>query len=386
MRRVHDKTRTIVRNLKKSGMSVLTKAVSALNRFSVTCLVWKTKTRGRTLHFNLPADVVLWLPFGSDIGIEDALTQDFILKCLGRTDSVMSVAEAEPFYAKYRLTVKVVDLDDRTVYEYTPSSRNTHLNSVVFLLQHNAHVTLLSEDMMSYSRKEFKPKTMRYLDGKRKQTEVLDLEGLGVALQNPEVSSVYYRGEEDVFAFCLSAGREPLVHIDKTNTATSFTLMLPHRVNIQPATLLLAAFTLVRDAAMQPNFKSQYSPSLKRAINDLKRGHLKRSFVATHDKVATLDMVRCYSARLKEIDFFPRFHKTDVFRPFDGVLQPHAWYIVRNDDCSPERYLILNQSTNLVSGVLAGCFGVDGLGHRRSNHALVGGAQHDSLCARAAVC
>ena len=88
VRRVHDKTRTIVRNLKKSGMSVLSKAVSALNRFfngrdnsdmvSVTCLVWKTKTRGRTLHFNLPADVVLWLPFGSDIGIEDGLYEALV--------------------------------------------------------------------------------------------------------------------------------------------------------------------------------------------------------------------------------------------------------------------------------------------------------------------
>jgi hypothetical protein len=33
VRRVHDKTRPIVRNLKKSDMSVLSKAESALNRF-----------------------------------------------------------------------------------------------------------------------------------------------------------------------------------------------------------------------------------------------------------------------------------------------------------------------------------------------------------------
>ena len=83
--------------------------------------------------------------------------------------------------------------------------------------------------------------------------------------------------------------------------------------------------------------------------------------MATHDKVATLDMVRCYSARLKEIDFFPRFHKTDVFRPFDGVLQPHSWYIVRKVDCSPERYLILNQSMNLVSGRVLAASGLTDL-------------------------
>jgi hypothetical protein len=87
-RRYHDKTRTIVRNLKKSGMSVLSKAVSALNRFfngrdnsdlvSVTCLVWKTKSRGRTLHFNLPADVVSWLPINTDIGIEDGLYEALV--------------------------------------------------------------------------------------------------------------------------------------------------------------------------------------------------------------------------------------------------------------------------------------------------------------------
>ncbi len=51
---------------------------------------------GAPLHFNLPADVVSWLPFGSDIGIEDGLYEALVSVIIHLRPDLYSI-----FYGMY---------------------------------------------------------------------------------------------------------------------------------------------------------------------------------------------------------------------------------------------------------------------------------------------
>jgi hypothetical protein len=285
---------------------------------------------------------------------KEPLSQHTILRYLNRASPILSVKDVEPFLQKYRLHLKVVDLNDKILYEYQPAQdnkkRNKDLPSSITFLQHNAHITPLNHNLNSYIHKQPTETHLRYLDFHRDFTEITTDDELKEAIKRQEPQHLYYTGSSNLFQLFHSLNLEPQITVSELNEISSFILYNPHKITVRPSEIALSSFTLLKNAALQPNFKSYYSESFQRAINDLKRGHLRRSFIPTSEPKLQIDIVRSYSANLKELDFFPVFSKTDSFQPFNGELEPYTVYLVHNTDPSPERYLIANQTHNLVSG------------------------------------
>ena len=289
--------------------------------------------------------------------IKEKLTQNTILKFLNRTSPVMSANDVRPFLEKYRLHLRILDLNNRTIFEYDPPIRHKKLKSSFTFLHHNAHVTPLNYNLKALCQKEFEDEsTLPFMDFKREMTEIMSELELLAALKILKPQTLYYRTQssaEDLFKLFLSQGIEPKIRIDKHNIPTAFVIHNPHKITVQISEIALKTYTLLRDAFLQPQYKSSYSESAKRAFNDLKRGHVKRHFIDSDQLKPSIDMIRGYSARCKEVDFFPVFHKTDSFEQFQAPIEPYTLYIVANDDFGdPERFLICNQSHNLVSGLV----------------------------------
>lgn len=291
------------------------------------------------------------------------LTIPLILSTLQRESPEMSFDDAVPFFRKHRLHVRVVDLSNHLLHEYDPASdakiRHKTLNQLTFL-HHNQHVVPLNHNLNSFYRKtESKISTAHFAGFRNNKTEILTETALLAALSDPEIKQIHYRGPniaEDgtrtLFHWILRQNKEPLLNLSETNEPTSYTLYLPHRVTIVPSEMSLKTSNKIDTALQQPHYKCHYSPSLRRALNDLKRGHLKRSFLPSDGPKIRIDIVRSYTANCKDLDFFPVFHKSDVFQPFDGTLEPYTLYLVANNDPSPERYLIANHKLNLVTGLV----------------------------------
>ena len=287
------------------------------------------------------------------------LTIPLILTSLNRTSPEMSFQDAIPFFRKHRIHVRVVDLNSTLLHEYDPASdgkqRHKTLNQLTFL-HHNAHVVPLNHNLTSFYRKDHGP-TCSFLRFRDNKTEILTETDLLAAFNNPDISQVHYRGPNladdgtrQLFHLLLNQNKEPRLALNDRNEPTSYTLYLPRRFTIVPAEMSLSTTRRIDAALQQPQYLSRYSESLKRALNDLKRGHLKRSFIPSHGPVPRIDIVRSYTANCKDIDFFPVFHKSDVFQPWDGTLEDYTLYLVSNSDDSPERYLIANHQLNLVTG------------------------------------
>ena len=294
------------------------------------------------------------------------LTIPLILETLNRSAAEMSFEDAIPFFRKHRLHVRVIDLGNHLLHEYDPATdqkaRHKTLNQLLFL-HHNAHVVPLNHNLTSFYRKDHEKPKCSFLTFRDNKTEIQTETDLLAALNDTEISQIHYlgpnvseSGDRTLFHWILNQGKEPLLHLNDRNEPSSYTLFLPHRVTIAPANMRLATIRKLDAALQQPQYKSRYSPSLKRALNDLKRGHLKCSFLPSYGPLPRIDIVRSYTANCKDLDFFPVFHPTDVFQPFDGALEPYTLYLVANTDFSPERYLIANHPLNLITGlVLAQC-------------------------------
>lgn len=83
---------------------------------------------------------------------KEPLSQHTILRYLNKASPILSVKE--PFLQKYRLHLKVVDLNDKILYEYQPTQdnkkRNKDLPSSITFLRHNAHITTLNHNVCSH--------------------------------------------------------------------------------------------------------------------------------------------------------------------------------------------------------------------------------------------
>ena len=295
------------------------------------------------------------------------LTIPLILGQLKRDSPEMSFEDAIPFFRKHRIHVRVVDLGNVLLHEYDPATdkkdRHKTLNQVTFL-HHNQHVVPLNHNLTSFYRKpNVKDKVSRFLDFRSNKTEILTEAGLLEAFKNPDIRQIHYRGpnvsesgDRTLFHWILKQDKEPLLSLNDRNEPTSYRLFLPHSVTIVPSEMSLSTSNKIDAALQQKHYKCRYSPSLQRALNDLKRGHLKCSFIPTDRPQPRIDIVRSYTYNCKILDYFPVFHRSDVFQPFDGILEPYTLYLVSNADYTPERYLIANHPLNLVTGyVLERC-------------------------------
>jgi hypothetical protein len=173
---------------------------------------------------------------------KEPLTQNTILKYLNRTSPILSVKDVEPFLQKYRLHLKVVDLNDKILYEYQPTkdnkARNKNVPSSITFLQHNAHITPLNHNLNSYVHKQPTETHLRYLDFHRDFTEITNDEELKLAIKRPEPQHLYYTGNTNLFQFFLSLNLEPQITVSELNEVSSYILYNPHKITIRPSEIV----------------------------------------------------------------------------------------------------------------------------------------------------
>ena len=278
-----------------------------------------------------------------------------------KCDPEMSLQELQPFLEHYKVSLHVLDTQGKRIFTFKPPLRNKHLNaSSIYLLLHNNHATLLNHSLKALTQLDLE----ETYHAPSKHFSMLKMDGAPIVIQEfadlkdhiihaTDYTRVYYAGDmNDAFArMAKELNLEANLKFDRWNTITELRLHHPN-VSILHLNLSLSLLKPLRDAIFLPHFHSHYSSSLQRAFCDLPRGHLKRNFASSNEPFPFIDIVRSYTANLKELESIPVFSQLDDLVPYDNhPLEPYSFYVIKKQD-TLESWFIANSDYNLVSGLV----------------------------------
>ena len=250
------------------------------------------------------------LPIAKRVGLyKDPVTIDSILRTVRTTDPVMPVKDLAPFFKLHRLHVRVYSLRNDLLWEYNPESegksRNKDIHSTLSFVQHDAHIMPINHNAASFCHKDHAAKKWVKAVAMA-ETEIQSLDALRDFLRTcAEPTTVYFSAQQDpesVLLFLMkNMNLKPQVSKAHHNCPQDFVLYVPHKVVIKTLDVRLATMKTVQSAVLTPLFRSVYHETTRRVYNDLKRGHLRFSFLAVDVPCERIDVVRAYTAMSRKL-------------------------------------------------------------------------------------
>jgi hypothetical protein len=301
-----------------------------------------------------------------------------------------NVKDITPFFKDNRVALTAFDRRGKVVYDYEPETRNKKLvPGHCYVALHNRHAYRLDANLetLSHERKRWAedaesvsqdyPSVRINAD----QYELANGWDDFVAIlrrtrdKTDETITIHYNDDLEQLFFKLKDeyGFEGDIRVTG-DTITGMVLYLQNRYILRdfpihnpeegrrviaPAYYRSFVTWLQRmtSALLNPALKSHYCENLQRAWEAYPRAQLHRRFVEGPEPVEaeSVDVVRAYTANLKDLAMLPVFQELDDFQAYTGQpLEPYNIYLVETDPSGTcvDTWMIANRRWSLVSGMV----------------------------------